>query len=128
VPGKPTHVLVRIIGSEIVEEQEGIVLLRWTETDGTMQMNACSFDGGATLENLAYTSGVWHECLLSRRSTAPPHQSRRVACDRTGLIECEKHGMYSDVCASHDAPDRRMTSASVARVVKISNNLATPVL
>ena len=64
--------------AEIVEEQEGVVLLRWTETDGTMQMNACSFNGGATLENLAYTSGVWHEGLLSRRSTANPLRRGKV--------------------------------------------------
>jgi hypothetical protein len=75
VPWKPAHILIGIVGTEIVEEKEGIVLLRWTEADGTMEMDACTFDGGATFENLAYTSGVWHELfLLNRRSTAHPHQ------------------------------------------------------
>jgi hypothetical protein len=63
-----------MVGTEIVEEKERIVLLRWTKADRTMEMNACTFDGGATLENLAYTSGFWHEFLLSRRSTANPRR------------------------------------------------------
>src|SRR5262249_10136197 len=64
MPWEPMHVLVGIIGTEIVEEQERIVLRWWTEADRPMEMDACTFDSGATLEHLAYTSGFWHAFLL----------------------------------------------------------------
>ena len=71
MPGEPLHILVGIIGTEIVEEQERIILLRGTEADRTMEMDACPFDGGATLEHLAYTSGFWHAFLLHNTPTCP---------------------------------------------------------
>jgi hypothetical protein len=76
VPWEPVHIGVGIIGTKIVEEQERIVLLRWTEANRPMEMDAGPFNSGTTLEHLAYTSGVWHECLLSRRSTANPVWSK----------------------------------------------------
>jgi hypothetical protein len=71
MPWEPVPVLVGIVGTEIVEEKERIVLLRWPEADRTMEMDACTFDGGATLENLAYMSGFWHAFLLPNTHKCP---------------------------------------------------------
>src|SRR6266705_337905 len=71
MPWEPVRILVGIVGTEIVEEKERNVLLRGTEADRTMEMDACTFDGGATLEHLAYTSGFWHAFLLHNTHTCP---------------------------------------------------------
>jgi hypothetical protein len=72
VPGKALHVVVGIIGTEIVQKEERIVLLRGTIADGTMQMDARAFDGGAALEDLKDASVLWHERLLEFRRPGNP--------------------------------------------------------
>jgi len=64
------HVLLRVVGTDIVEKEKRIVLLRGTETDRTMQMDASTFDCGATPDNLKDTSIRWHDRLLGSRLPA----------------------------------------------------------
>ena len=60
MPGEPFHVEVRLVGPEVVEQQEGIVDLRATPTDRTMKVDASTFDGRAALDNLANEPVLCH--------------------------------------------------------------------
>ena len=53
VPGEPGSVFVGNIGPEVVEQEEGVVLLRLTEPDGAMKVDAGALDRGPGLDDLA---------------------------------------------------------------------------
>src|ERR1017187_1657838 len=53
MPWESLHVEVRLVGAEVVKQQEGIVELGAAPTNRAMKVDASAFDGRAALDNLA---------------------------------------------------------------------------
>src|ERR1017187_3962456 len=53
MPWESLHVEVRLVGAEVVKQQEGIVELGAAPTNRAMKVDASAFDGRAALDNHA---------------------------------------------------------------------------
>jgi hypothetical protein len=52
MPGKSRPVVCRIVIAEIIQQQKGIKILRFAETEGTLQLHTGAFYGRLRLNNL----------------------------------------------------------------------------
>src|SRR5450631_864178 len=75
VPWKSGQIVRRILVAKIVQQQERIELLGFAETEGALQLHACSLNGGFGFKNLFHsTQGHWD--LLEQRGFAHSYYLR----------------------------------------------------
>src|ERR1700687_4320675 len=83
MPRKSVQVLLRLVRAKVVEQEEGIALLRWSDADHAMQVDARTFDGGAAFDALANASVLCHWLFhLLRRQVEEEDFSAVVRADR----------------------------------------------
>ncbi len=51
MPGEAGKIVRGVLVAKVVEQQERIELGRFAEAEGTLELNACAFDGWFGLEN-----------------------------------------------------------------------------
>jgi len=54
MPGKSRNIIFRMLIAKIIQQQEGIEILGFAETEGALQFNAGAFDRRLRLNNLFY--------------------------------------------------------------------------
>ena len=54
MPGEAGEIVRGILVAEVIQQQEGIELLCFAETEGALQLNARTFNGGLGFKNLFY--------------------------------------------------------------------------
>src|SRR5438045_7840247 len=64
MPGKSRQIILRIFIAEIVQQQEGIEILRFAETEGALQLYAGALNSGLRLNDLLYRTER-HKFLFS---------------------------------------------------------------
>src|SRR5216684_2580475 len=65
MPGETVAVLVRVVRTEIIQQEERIVFLGESKTDCAVEMNARAFEGRTALDHLADVPEVRHGPVLS---------------------------------------------------------------
>ena len=63
MPRKTGRILIRIVVTEIVEQQERVEFLGVAETEGAAQMHACAFESGARLRDALHGTDGHDVCL-----------------------------------------------------------------
>jgi hypothetical protein len=71
VPGKPGYVLTWVIVAKVVKQQEWVEGAWIAKAKGSLQMNACTFNGGLALECLMDFTILYH--------SSPPYQYNTIA-------------------------------------------------
>src|SRR5947199_9483196 len=56
MPRKSSEIVFWIVVAKVIQQQKRIELLRFSETEGALQLNASALDGGLCLDNLLYGS------------------------------------------------------------------------